>query len=276
MIPTKWKNRLRKTLRNFLELDKTPAPKSLAEQEQDFVIAQAPGMDDNYLFDFKNWSAGRDSTGTGFWPDINGTAPQLAIGGLDVGAELQALNSDLSATQKRLIPGKIAIKPIEVVNELEEPAELIRMNNIDDKISVLKDKEQLIKQHYAKREVTALIERLENRKLYPANKTFFDAFSNTTEEKIDQLLSKYKLVMKPSDIFIPEFPDEAINIMKAYTEKMEELFKKKPVFYVIAEDVHFQKAYEKRDPILLVQSPFGFYYQILGAWDKEMLILGEL
>ena len=38
----------------------------------------------------------------------------------------------------------------------------------------------------------------------------------------------------------------------------------------------FRKAYEKRDPILLAQSPFGFYWQILGAWDKEMLLLGEL
>ena len=51
---------------------------------------------------------------------------------------------------------------------------------------------------------------------------------------------------------------------------------KKPVFYVIAEPDKFRKAYEKRDPILLVQSPFGFYWQILGAWDKEMILLSEL
>jgi hypothetical protein len=45
---------------------------------------------------------------------------------------------------------------------------------------------------------------------------------------------------------------------------------------VIAEPDKFRKAYEKRDPILLVQSPFGFYWQILGAWDKEMMLLSEL
>jgi len=33
---------------------------------------------------------------------------------------------------------------------------------------------------------------------------------------------------------------------------------------------------EKRDPILLAQSPFGFYYNILGAWEKEMVYLPEL
>jgi hypothetical protein len=57
---------------------------------------------------------------------------------------------------------------------------------------------------------------------------------------------------------------------------MEELCGKKPVFYVIAEPDKFRKAYERRDPILLVQSPFGFYWQILGAWDKEMILLSEL
>jgi hypothetical protein len=64
--------------------------------------------------------------------------------------------------------------------------------------------------------------------------------------------------------------------MKKYTDNMEKLCKKKPVFYVIAEPDKFKKAYEKRDPILLVQSPFGFYWQILGAWDKEMILLSEL
>ncbi len=82
--------------------------------------------------------------------------------------------------------------------------------------------------------------------------------------------------MKTSDIFVPEFPDDAIKIMKSYTDKMALICNKKPVFYVIAEEKDFQKKYEKRDPILLVQSPFGFYWQILGAWDKEMLLLSEL
>ena len=82
--------------------------------------------------------------------------------------------------------------------------------------------------------------------------------------------------MKSSDIFIPEFPDDAIKLMKEYTENMLLICKKKPIFYVIAEPDKFKEAYAKRDPILLVQSPFGFYWQILGAWDKEMLLLSEL
>lgn len=171
---------------------------------------------------------------------------------------------------------KVEVKPIDVVDELGDVPNPFSLANLDDKIAMMKDKEEMITQHFAKKEVTGLRERLENRKKWPEFKDFFGQFQNTTPEKIDQLLGKYKLVMKESDIFIPDFPKEATDVMKEYTEKCEELCGQKPVFYVIAEEKDFKSAYEKRDPILLAQSPFGFYYHILGAWDEEMLLLSEL
>jgi hypothetical protein len=171
---------------------------------------------------------------------------------------------------------KINIKPIDVLSELETVPTPFNLEMLGEKISVLKDKIEIIKQEYTKREVEALIERLENRKKYLEHKTFFDNFQNTTDKNIDELLKKYNLVLNTSDIFIPEFPTEAISVMKEYTEIMKKVCEKKPIFYVIASADMFNKTYEKRDPILLVQSPFGFYWQILGAWDKEMLILNEL
>ena len=122
----------------------------------------------------------------------------------------------------------------------------------------------------------ALIERLTARKRYIEFKAFFDQFQNTTDEKIEELTKKYALEMHPSDIFIPEFPDDAIQLMKDYSAKVKEITGKDTTYYVIAPPDMFRKAYEKRDPILLVQSPFGFYYQILGAWDREMICLSEL
>lgn len=202
---------------------------------------------DNYLFDFRtNYSGGI----------IN---PQNGP-------------SDESHEPKQ----KINIKPIDVLSELETVPTPFNLEMLDEKISVLKDKIEVIKQEYTKREVNALLERLENRKKYSEHKTFFDNYQNTTDKNIDKLLEKYNLVLNTSDIFIPEFPTEAITIMKEYTEIVGKISGKKPVFYVIAPADMFVKTYEKRDPILLVQSPFGFYWQILGAWDKEMLILNEL
>jgi hypothetical protein len=140
-----------------------------------------------------------------------------------------------------------------------------------------KDKSNmLMHQRYAKAQIDGLCKRLENRKKYRDNVSFFSSYPNTTDEKIDDLLKKYKLVMRTSDLFIPTFPKEAIDIMKEYTKITKDISCEEPVYYVIAEEKDFKKKNEKLDPILLVQSPFGFYWQILGAWDKEMLLLSEL
>lgn len=199
-------------------------------------------LNKEYLFDFRNYQSG----GTYYGSNGNNQEEQ-----------------------------KIKIKPIDVLEKLETVPTPFTNTLLDEKIAIFKDKEALIQQQYAKREVQGVIERLENRKRYDEFKDFFETFQNTNDEKIDKILNQYDLVMKTSDIFIPDFPDDAIDVMKKYTEKMMELCGKKPVFYVIAEENLFKKNYEKRDPILLAQSPFGFYWQILGAWDKEMLILSE-
>jgi hypothetical protein len=178
---------------------------------------------------------------------------------------------------------RIPIKPKDVLNELERIPSSWSLLNINDKIEVLKDKLSLITQRYALEEVNHLLMCLENRKKYfnkdssgQIYKDFFSKFDITNKEKIDVLLNKYELCMKSADIFIPEFPKEAIDIMKIFTTKVNELCSKRPHFMVIATEDSFQKSYEKRDPILLAQSPFGLYYHILGAWDEEMILLNEL
>lgn len=238
-------------------------------------IQQCNGLDETYLFDFKNYSSQYSGSGSVF---VGGFENVVRIHDQESPVTINEDGTHSMRTSMRVpvVPKKIKVKPKDVLNELETVPTPFSLIGLEEKIEILKDKEKLIVQHYAKREVSALIERLENRKKYQENKVFFDNFANTTDEKIDALLGKYQLVMKTSDIFIPEFPDDAIKVMKEYTEKLEEICGKKPIFYVIAEEKEFKKAYEKRDPILLVQSPFGFYWQILGAWNEEMLLLSNL
>ena len=50
--------------------------------------------------------------------------------------------------------------------------------------------------------------------------------------------------------------------MKEYTEKVEVICGKKPVFYVIAEPDKFREVHKKRDPILLLG--FTGKYWVLG------------
>ena len=220
-----------------------------------------------YLFDFKNYGS------TSGVNSITVNSDTVMFGFANVSPNDGS--NDIGDENVINVP-KIQIKPIDVLNELETLPNPWNLNNLDDKIAMLEIKEKLIVQQYAKREVIALKERLYNRKKYHNFKEFFEQFPYTTEEKVKVLLDKYNLVMKPSDIFIPEFPDVAVQIMDKYITEVEKLCNKKPVFYVIATPENFRDADGKRDPILLVQSPFSFQYQILGAWDKEMLLLSEL
>ena len=170
------------------------------------------------------------------------------------------------------------VTPVEVMHELERvPTPFdVNLKDLDEKIETLKDKSKLLHQRFAKAQVDGLVKRLQNRKKYSDEVEFYSSFPNTTDDKIDDLLAKYKLVMKTSDLFVPTFPKEAIDIMKKYTEVTKRITGETPIYYVIAEVKDFQKKQKKLDPILLVQSPFGFYWQICGAWGKEILILSEL
>lgn len=171
---------------------------------------------------------------------------------------------------------KIDATPLSVLEELETVPTPFTLNGLDEKIQSFKDKLFISSQRYTVKQLEGFIKRLENRKSYRDKAEFFLGFPNTTDDKIDQLLSKYKLAFQTSDLFIPTFPTEAVDIMKRYTEVTIKITGEKPVYYVIAEEKDFRKKFKKNDPILLVQSPFGFYWQILGAWDKEMLLLSEL
>jgi len=172
---------------------------------------------------------------------------------------------------------KLFVKPIDILNEIKEAPKLVSLVGLDGKIEILKLKKGLVLQSYAVADITTLIQLLQNRKKYKGSvATFFRQFDTTTKDKIDAVLSKYELVMKSADIFVPEFPDEAVIIMKKYSDAVFKVCKKKPIFYVIATSDNFKEKADKRDPILVATSPFGTYYDILGAWDKEMLLLSEL
>ena len=240
-----------------------------------------------YLYDFLGgWHSGNNTivpingslTGSGISIDAFGT--QLAYNGqMLTSADLPSIPLTVNAgTDNEQVIGRVvAVKPIDVFHELERVPGPEMMKDIDAKIAVFKTKKSLIRDNrYCKDEAIDMVLRLENRKKWDEFKSFYEQFDNTTSDKVQDLVTKYKLVLKSSDLFIAAFPDEAINIMGEYVEQTMKLCGKKPVFYVIAEEQMFEDEFKKKDPILLVQSPFGAYWQILGAWDKEMILLDEL
>ncbi len=153
---------------------------------------------------------------------------------------------------------------------------------VDQQLSDFKDKLGLIKsEEYDMRngvdELTSIVMRLENRKKYPEVKDFFEEFPYTTTSKINQVVKTHSH-LKVGQIaqFIADMPKEAVEIMKRYNESTAKVCGKQAVFYIIADQKDFKKTDTRRDPILLAQSPFGHFWQILGAWADEMMFLEEL
>ena len=128
-----------------------------------------------------------------------------------------------------------------------------------------------------RQEMKSMIDRLENRKQYDKYKDFFNEYPYTRSELINDVLEEHdNLRSKRIEEFIPDLPDDAIDQMNAYNDKVIELTGMKAVFYIIADKKDFGEVDKKRDPILLAQSPFALTWQVLGAWDEEMIYLGDL
>jgi hypothetical protein len=149
------------------------------------------------------------------------------------------------------------------------------VKTLKSKLNLIHGKEGAAK--YGRQELESLIERIENRRRYVEFEDRIAEYPHTSSEAIGGILKKEEhLRCKLADEFIPDFPKDAIEAMEDYTDLCIELCGKKPVFYVIADKKDFGVIDKKRDPILLAQSPFGFVWQILGAWDEEMIFLGDL
>lgn len=153
---------------------------------------------------------------------------------------------------------------------------------VDEQIKQFKDKLSLIKaEEYDMRrgteEIASVLVRMENRKKYAKHAKFYSQYPYTTRARIQSVLGKHDyLKLGQVAQFVADMPKEATDTMKAYNEQTEALCGKKAVFYIIANKKDFQKTNQRRDPILLAQSPFGHFWQILGAWDDEMILLEEL
>lgn len=179
---------------------------------------------------------------------------------------------------------KLTPKKVYEMKMLHEGSFSIPMDEeyVDGQIKSFKERLSLLKSSdmdmgNGVKETASILIRLQNRKNYDKFKYFFDMYPYAKTTKIQELLKEHDyLKMDTVEQFVPDLPQEAIDTMTVYKKKVDELCNKYPIFYIIADKKDFQKTQQRRDPILLAQSPFGHFWQILGAWDKEMLLLDEL
>lgn len=117
---------------------------------------------------------------------------------------------------------------------------------------------------------------LKNRKLFTSKMDeHLSHYPMTTREKIEALSSKYRLVFRNLEGVTRDIPVKAVKEIEQFCKPLEKakISFNKYHFFLVAPTDWWQK---KRDPILLAKSPFGNYYYILYAWDKEVNIVSEL
>lgn len=200
---------------------------------------------------------------------------------LDTGGYLDTFQDSLVVKKVEV---EITPKDVYTLKTLDDVGFKIKVDPkyIDEQIQQFKDKFEMIKSkdfdmNRGTVEIGSILKRMENRKLYLKHKKFFEEFPYTSTLKIKELVKQHNhLKIGEVSQFLADMPQEAVDVMKKYTAETIKLCGKKPAYYIIANKKDFKKSESRRDPILLAQSPFGHFWQILGAWDEEMLLIEEL
>ena len=228
---------------------------------------------------------------------IKGSAPTVWFGGLNEAyttlttttSTVETPTVKVKKTPKKDTRVQVTPKGIYVMGSLNDNNFTIKIDKdyLDKEIKNLSKKLKLIYvqknstgggSYYGKQEIESVIERLENRKQIKKVKDVIEKYPHTTSALINKVLEDHKhLRFALSSEFVPDLPQEAIDSMVEYNQMCQTLCGKDTVFYLIAEKEDFEQKNKRRDPILLAESPFGFFFQVLGAWDdKHIIFLEEL
>lgn len=189
--------------------------------------------------------------------------------------ELIVVGGDSSIYNKKDERQKIS--PIEIIHELEHTLTPISTESIDILLKEMKLKKDFAEDmEFDTKDIDRAIDMLKARKKYPKYAHLFH-WKTTTPEKVRLLLEKYKLSCRSLRDYISAVPEKAMNEMQEYVNIHKKITKNKIQFEIIAPPEYFKEQQRKgKDPILLVMSPFGDYYYILCAWDKEVSIVDQL
>jgi hypothetical protein len=168
---------------------------------------------------------------------------------------------------------RIEMKPVEVFQEIVSEEPKMNLASIDKQIKMVKKRKELLESMKISLsdEIEAL-KFLEARKKLLKKKYNF-RWSITTFSKIETLLKKYKLQIVNVQSFYKTIPMEGINEMEKFLEEYKKVRDDLPVIKLIIDEGGRET---KKDPIILASSPFGKWFYILGAWDKEVEIIDDL
>lgn len=167
------------------------------------------------------------------------------------------------------------VKPKAVMKELfsdKKKKVRVDLTNLDEKIKAIKKRRDFMEYdlNLSTHDEEKVLNWLKARKKFKKYASLFK-WRTTTPAMIQKLLKEYKLNLGEVITYKRCIPAEAIEEMEKFTDAYGKVEKSPPQLKIIADIDE-----TKKDPIILGQSPFGNYFYVLGAWDKEVEIMDEL
>lgn len=166
-------------------------------------------------------------------------------------------------------------KPVEVVAEIVAPKPAIQMGAIKEQIKIVEARMKVLRKFQGQTydEKYALMY-LRARLGYKKYEKLF-TWALTTDEMIQALIKKYKVQFVGFSGYSKSLPNEAMKELEKFSLAWEKVVEeeREPQLMMITD---YKGTEHKKDPILLAESPFGKWWYILGAWDKEVEIVDEL
>ena len=184
-----------------------------------------------------------------------------------------------TANKSESIDKRIEAKPKDVVNEVLCNTDEVKVDftNLKEKIKAVEKRRDFMKKdlQVSTSDEDQALGYLQARLILSKHKDAKTLFpwNITTQEKINELCKKYKVISASLTSYKRCVPQEALDVMEKYLKAYHLVSKGEPLIQLIV-DVGGQE--QKKDPIVYATSPFGNYYYVLGAWDKEIEILDEL
>ena len=205
--------------------------------------------------------------------DLNSRETQY--GSLDYAVVSSYETNDISSVQAKKMDERIEKKPVEVFKEIIAETPKMDVSNISAQIKLVERRQKMLRELGTNSsDEDQALEFLRARKTGIKVKTNFH-WAPTNLEMIESLVKKYKLAMVDFGMYSKTIPMEAIDELEKFLKEYAKVSNEKPVLKLIIDDVPASKE-RKKDPILLASSPFGRYFYILGAWDKEVEIVDDL
>jgi hypothetical protein len=168
---------------------------------------------------------------------------------------------------------RIEKKPVDVVNNIMAEKPSMDLNHLDIQIKIVKRRLEIMKEigGNTRDEEIALTFLKARQKYNKVGKLF--GWAVTNQEKIEQLCKEYKVMCTEFARYSRNVPQEGLDQLEKFFEAWNQVSDKKPAIRLIVDQGGKE---QKKDPILLAQSPFGNWWYILGAWDKEVEIVDDL